>query len=277
MRADYFSGKVAIVTGGASGIGRSLCKGLVRRGIGLVVVADINIEGANDVARAIDSAGGRSVGRHLDVTNCAEMHSLVQEVTSVNGHLDYMFNNAGIGVVGEVRDLDLEHWQQLLSVNLWGAIYGTVSAYQIMVQQRSGHIINISSIAGLVPTPLGTPYATSKHAVVGLSTSLRAEAAGLGVRVSVVCPAFVRTGIYDRNRYVGLRREGPVARVADLRVMEPDSCATAILRGVQQDKAIIVLPARARLIWWMYRFQPGIAQPLLRKLVGDMRRLRIQT
>jgi short-subunit dehydrogenase len=119
-----------------------------------------------------------------------------------------MFNNAGVGLVGEVRDLDLEHWQQLLSVNLWGAIYGTISAYQVMVQQGTGHIINVSSIAGLVPTPLGTPYATSKHALVGLSTSLRAEAAGLGVRVSVVCPAFVRTGIYDRNRYVGLRREG---------------------------------------------------------------------
>lgn len=277
MRANHFQGKVAIVTGGASGIGRSVCKELGRRGTGLVVVADINSEGANEVAQAITLAGGRAVGRHLDVTSSAEMQSLIREVASTNGHLDYMFNNAGIGVVGEVRDLELKDWQHVLSVNLWGAIYGTVSAYQVMVQQGSGHIINVSSIAGLVPTPLGAPYATSKHALIGLSTSLRAEAAGLGVKVSVVCPAFIRTGIYDRNRYVGLRREGAVARVADLRVMEPDSCARVILRGVQQDRAIIVLPAVAHLLWWMYRLWPGIAEPLLRRPVRDMRKLRIKT
>jgi short-subunit dehydrogenase len=104
-----------------------------------------------------------------------------------------MLNNAGIALGGEVRDMDLEHWRRILDVNLWGVIHGTTAAYQVMVKQGFGHIVNTASLGGLIPEPMATAYATTKHAVVGLSTSLRAEAAELRVKVSVVCPGFVQT------------------------------------------------------------------------------------
>ncbi|OGN91974.1 MAG: hypothetical protein A2Z75_05215 [Chloroflexi bacterium RBG_13_50_10] len=210
---NHFKGKVAIVTGGATGIGRAICEELGRSQAKMVIVADINGEGSQEVASAITASGGKARGVHLDVTQAVNVQELVNDTVSQHGQLDYMFNNAGVGVAGEFRHLNPEHWRHVLDVNLWGVIYGTSSAYQVMINQNSGHIINISSLAGLVPLPLGTPYATSKHAVMGFSTSLRIEAARLGVRVSVVCPAFINTGIYDTTPLVGLKREGASIRI----------------------------------------------------------------
>lgn len=268
---DRFKGKTAIVTGGASGIGKALCLELARRGIGLVVVADINREGAESLAGAI---GDQAIARYLDVTRGADVKALVHEIVDLRGSLDYMFNNAGIATAGEVRDLAVEHWQAVLAVNLWGAIHGSTAAYEVMVRQKSGHIINMASMAGLVPLPLSAPYSTSKHAVVGLSTTLRAEGADLGVKVSVVCPAFVKTGIYGAAEYVGVDETGPIERIARLRIMDVDSCARAVLKGVERNKSIITVPLHAGLLWFLYRLQPAMAGPILRKMVRDLRKLR---
>jgi NAD(P)-dependent dehydrogenase (short-subunit alcohol dehydrogenase family) len=124
------------------------------------------------------------------------VQELVDETVRDYGRLDYMFNNAGIGMGGEVRDMDLEHWRRVLEVNLWGVTCGTSAAYEEMVRQGFGHIVNTASLAGLIPLPMVAAYCATKHAVVGLSASLRAEAAALGIKVSVVCPGFVETGIF---------------------------------------------------------------------------------
>ena len=115
-----FDQKVAIVTGGASGIGRALCDELARRGV-LAVVADLNYEGAQAVASAIAANGGRAVAAPLDVTRATDVARLVEDTIATHGRLDYMFNNAGIGVGGEVRDLTLDHWRKCIDVNLWGS------------------------------------------------------------------------------------------------------------------------------------------------------------
>ena len=255
---NRFEDKVAIVTGGATGIGRAICEELGRRQVKMVIAADINGEGAQEVASAIMASGGKARGVYLDVTQAIKMQELVSDTVSQHGQLDYMFNNAGIGVGGEFRHLNLEHWRHVMDVNLWGVIYGTSAAYQVMINQKSGHIINISSLAGLVPLPMGTPYATSKHAVMGFSTSLRIEAARLGIKVSVVCPAFIKTGIYDTTPFVGLKREGAVSELASMRIMSPERCACIILRDVERNKAIIAVPKRARLLWWLHRANPAI-------------------
>ncbi|MCP4591902.1 MAG: SDR family oxidoreductase, partial [bacterium] len=197
-----FQAKIAIVTGGASGIGQALCKELARRGAASVVVADVNAEVAREVAEAITTAGGRARAAELDVTQAEAVQALVEQTVSEHGRLDYMFNNAGIAIEGEVRDMTLDQWRRIVDVNLWGVIYGTTSAYRVMVGQGFGHIVNTSSGAGLAPVALGTAYSATKHAVVGLSTLLRAEGAGLGVKVSVVCPGAIRTGIVDASVYV---------------------------------------------------------------------------
>ena len=211
---DHFENKVAIVTGGASGIGRALCEELGHRGAAMVVVADINAEGAQQVASAITTAGGQARAAHLDVSRADDVQKLINETASEHGRLDFMFNNAGIALGGEVRDTGLEHWQRILDVNLWGVIYGTKAAYQVMVKQGFGHIVNTASLGGLIPEPMATAYATTKHAVVGLSTSLRAEAAELGVNVSVVCPGFVQTRALDTATYVGIKREDAISEMS---------------------------------------------------------------
>ncbi len=267
---NQFEDKVAIVTGGALGIGRSLCQELARKNARMVIVADIDGEGAQQVASDIIASGGRALGAHLDVARGSEVQALVNKTVAEQGRLDYMFNNAGIGVGGEFRHLTLEHWQHVLDVNIWGVIYGSQAAYQVMVSQGYGHIINISSLAGLLPLPLGTPYATSKHAVVGFSTALRIEAARLGIRVSVVCPAFIGTGIYDRTPLVGLKREGVVSELASMRIMSPEQCARIILRDTERNIAIIVVPTRARLFWWLQRANPAIVSFVLAKRLNKL-------
>ena len=97
-----------------------------------------------------------------------------------------MFNNAGIAVAGDSRDLNLDHWRKVTDVNYWGVVYGSKFAFDAMAKQGHGHIVNIASLAGLIPFPTNLPYSATKHAVVGMSMSLRAEGADLGVNVSVV-------------------------------------------------------------------------------------------
>lgn len=271
---DHFKDKVAIVTGGASGIGRSLCEALGQRGA-VVIVADINAEGAQQVASAIIRAGGQARAAQLNVSQAKNVQNLTDETASEYRQLDYMFNNAGIAIVGEVRDMDLEHWRRILDVNLGGVIYGTTSAYQVMSKQGFGHIVNTASVAGLVPNPLLTAYSTTKYAVVGLSTSLRAEAAELGVKVSVVCPGVIRTGIIDAVTVVKVKHEEMIDKLSStFRMMDAADCARCILRGVERNKAIITVTAFARWAWWLYRLHPALLGPIGRKIVKDFRSLR---
>jgi NAD(P)-dependent dehydrogenase (short-subunit alcohol dehydrogenase family) len=273
---DRIENKVAIVTGGASGIGRALCEELGRRGAAVVILADTDTERAEQAASAITTAGGRARAAYLDVSRAKDVQGLIDDTVSEHGRLDYMFNNAGIAIGGEVRDLALEHWQRILAVNLWGVIYGTIAAYQAMTRQGFGHIVNTASLGGLIPEPMATPYATAKHAVVGLSTSLRAEAADLGVKVSVVCPGFVQTRALDAAMYVGIRREDAIAEMSSMRMMAATNCARVVLRGVERNKAIITDGALTRLLWWLHRLSPTILDPLLRKGLDDMRALRVE-
>ena len=267
-----FQNKVALVTGGASGIGRALCEELARGGA-LAVVSDINLEGAEAVAVAIAASGGRAVAARLDVTRAEDVGRLVEDTVREQGRLDYMFNNAGIGVGGEVRDLSLDHWRQAIDINLWGVIYGTSAAYQAMLRQGSGHIVNTASAAGLVGEPGLTAYSLTKSAVITLSTALRAEAEDMGVRVSVVCPGFVDTAIYENAIGVKVDKDEFLAKLPVRLVSAPDA-ARAILRGVERNQVIIVFPFYARLLWWLTRIHPGALRRFHRKTLANLRAMR---
>jgi len=269
---DAFKEKIAIVTGGASGMGRAVCEELSRRG-STVVVADINGEGAGQVASSINQTGGRARAAQVDVTREEEVRKLIDETASEHGRLDYMFNNAGICVVGEERDVSLDHWRSVLDVNLFGVIYGTTAAYSLMVKQGFGHIVNTASLAGLVPATQEISYTASKYAVVGISNALRVEGADLGVRVSVVCPGFVQTGIFDAIVAVNVDKEKLLASVP-FKNMEATKAAQEILRGVARNRAIIVFPSHARIMWWLYRLHPSLLIPVGRKMIRDFRACR---
>ena len=252
--ANPFDGKVAIVTGGASGIGRALCDELCRRGA-LVVVADLDDVRAEEVAQDLSARGGQARAARLDVTDRESVQRVVSDTAADHGRLDYMFNNAAAPWSRtEVRDLPLEPWAQAIDVNLNGVLYGSLAAYEVMVKQGCGHIVNTSSIAGLVGYPTSIHYSATKAAVVNLSYSLRMEAEALGVKVSVVCPG----PVHGKSRYF-------------FRMIGADGAARRILKGVARNRAIIVFPWVARALWLLYRVSPGLLFPLGRKLVRQYR------
>jgi NAD(P)-dependent dehydrogenase (short-subunit alcohol dehydrogenase family) len=264
-----FAGAVAIVTGGASGIGRALGEVLARRGAS-VVLADVQVDLAEDVAAGIRAGGGRATAEGLDVTDFAAMSRLVQDTFQGAGRLDYVFNVAGIGIVGEARYYELEDWYRLLDVNVRGVVHGVQAAYPIMLRQGFGHIVNMASGAGLWPSPFVVGYCATKHAVVGLSTSLRIEAAAAGVRVSVLCPGAVRTpALTVESRYGKVLPPIPPEVLRQMverqRPMSSGRFAEQALRAVARNRAIIVIPAWWRAVWWLNRLSPSLGLYLGRK------------
>jgi NAD(P)-dependent dehydrogenase (short-subunit alcohol dehydrogenase family) len=279
-RADSLRDQVAIVTGGASGIGAALVRALVAGGA-VVVIADTDEAGAQAVADQLSApaaggatapgspaARGASPGlvrtAALDVRDADGVADLVQQTAAEHGRLDLIFNNAGIAVGGLVEELTLDHWNRVIDVNLRGVVHGV---HPLMLSQGHGHIVNTASLAGLVPGPMLAPYAAAKHAVVGLSLALRAEAAARGVRVSVVCPGFVDTPLLSHvNPDLPQTETGSTAvALARLtgRLYDAESLAGDVLRGVARNEAVIVAPARARLAWRMTRYASRLSMRML--------------
>lgn len=267
-----FKDKVAIVTGGASGIGQAVCEELGRRGT-IVVVADLNSERADQVAAGISTAGGQAEAAELDVTQSDQIQKLIDQTVSKHGRLDYMFNNAGINIAGETRDLLPEHWNRVLDINLMGVVHGTRIAYSLMVKQGFGHIVNTASLCGLMPVPLEVPYATAKHAVVGLSTSLRAEGAALGVKVSVFCPGVIQTPLIEKSMAVNSSME-EILSISPLGIMDLNDAVRVLLRGVARNQGMIVCPFDSRMSWMLYRLAPSLMDKLMGKSVLQFREKR---
>jgi NAD(P)-dependent dehydrogenase (short-subunit alcohol dehydrogenase family) len=260
---------VAIVTGGASGIGRALGESLANRGA-KVVLADRQSDLAEDVAAQIRSGGGNATAEELDVTDFAATSRIVQKTFEADGRLDYLFNIAGIGIVGEVRYYELDDWYRQVDVNLRGVIHGVQAAYPIMLRQGFGHIVNMASGAGLWPSPFVVGYCATKHAVVGLSTSLRIEAAAAEVRVSVLCPGAVRTpALTCEAKYSKVLPPIPLDVLRKLveqqHPISPERFAEQALRAVARNRAIIVIPSWWKIVWWLTRLSPGLGLYLGRK------------
>jgi NAD(P)-dependent dehydrogenase (short-subunit alcohol dehydrogenase family) len=265
-----FEGAVAIVSGGASGIGLALGRALARRGAE-VVLADRDEEPAENAAAAIRQEGGRATSASLDVREFAPFRALVEATAERHGRLDFLFNNAGIAIAGEVTDYLVEHWHRLFDVNIRGVSNGVQAAYPIMVQQGFGHLVNTASIAGLMPAPGGVAYCASKHAVVGLSRSLRIEGRRHGVRVSAICPGIIRTAILENaGRYGTMLR--PIDEATQRRLWErlhpldPDEFAKRVLPAVARNKGIILLPGSWRLICWLNQLSPALGDRISRHL-----------
>ncbi|MGB5808905.1 MAG: SDR family oxidoreductase, partial [Polyangiales bacterium] len=196
----------AFVTGGASGIGAALCRALGSAGV-RVCVADLDEVGAHSVASDMISRGHKARALALDVSDRAAFVSAIEEAEAGGVPVDLLVNNAGVGLGGEIRDNTAEDWDRILSVNLYGVIHGVDAVYSRMLERRHGTIVNIASLAGLVAVPGEGPYVASKHAVVGLTKVLAAEASALGVDVCLVCPGVVRTPIYDSSPTRGFDAE----------------------------------------------------------------------
>ena len=267
-----YEGKICVITGAASGIGRALAAELCGRGA-TVVLSDIDGSAADAAATQLRATGAHAESAEVDVTDAGAVATVVENAVEKHGRLDLIFNNAGIAVTGDARDLSLAHWRRVIDVNLMGVVYGSDVAYKVMARQGHGHIVNIASLAGLTPFPTNIPYSTTKHAVVGLSMSLRAEGEALGVGVSAVCPGFIESNIYTASEAVNVPQEMLLDQVPFKKV-PADDAARRILDGVARNKPIIVFPWYAHLIWWLYRLSPRTAAPLGRQAIRDLRKIR---
>lgn len=255
-----WKGAAVLVTGAASGIGLALSKAAARRGA-VVWMTDVDAAGVEEAAQSI---GPSARSAALDVRDAHAVSAMVERVVGESGRIDYLFNNAGIGLGGEAHELSNAHYDRIIDVNIRGVIHGITAAYPIMMKQRSGHIVNTASMAGLVPAPLLAPYVMTKHAVVGLSLSLRAEAATYGVRVSALCPSAVETPILDAEMPADLPQPSwrpNVRRYLTSFGGEPypvDKLAEDTIRGVERNRALIVTPSSARVGVFLYRLFPGL-------------------
>jgi NAD(P)-dependent dehydrogenase (short-subunit alcohol dehydrogenase family) len=251
-----FRGRVAVVTGAASGIGFALAERFAAEGM-RVVLADVEDTALAEAQHRLRSAGAAVAAVRCDVSRADEVERLASESVAAFGAVHVVCNNAGVADTSgaSVWDASLADWEWVVGVNLWGVIHGIRSFVPVLLQQDEGHVVNTASAAGLIPAVLGS-YSVTKHAVVALSEALHAELAAIGARVgvSVLCPGVVATRILDasRNHPLGASPSPAAANPATRHALdgvrqrmstatEPSVIAACVIDAMR-DQRLYVLP-----------------------------------
>lgn len=241
-----FDGKVAVVTGGGSGIGRALVLALAREGA-RVVVADVDAAAAAETLRLAEATGAAGMAVRTDVADRQEVSALASRVFDRYGATHLLCNNAGVVVHGGLESATWEDWQWLVGVNLWGVVHGLLAFLPRMVAGgEGGHVVNTASMAGLIASQGLGVYNTTKYAVVGLSETLAKDLRPHGIGVTVVCPMGVATRIReaDRNRPAALRNAPGAAAGGEVtligRTLDPDDVAVQTLAAVRAGALYVV-------------------------------------
>jgi NAD(P)-dependent dehydrogenase (short-subunit alcohol dehydrogenase family) len=242
---DRLTERVAVVTGGASGIGRALCLGLARKGA-RVVVADVDESGMDGTAAAVKQAGGDAITVRTDVSRLGDVEALADRAYARWGAVHVLCNNAGVAVHGGLESATLRDWEWVMGVNLWGVIHGIeVFVPRMIAQREPGHVVNTGSMAGLIASQGLGIYNTTKYAVVGLSETLQKDLRPYNIGVSVLCPMGVATAIRasERNRPPHLqnpdgRSGGEIELIG--RTLTPEHVAERVLRAILANRLYVI-------------------------------------
>ncbi len=259
------AGKTAAVTGAASGIGRMLALNLVREGCG-VALADIDAQGLEETARL--AAGKAEVSTHVvDVSDRGQVFAFAREAAERHGGVDLVINNAGVCLGDFLDTVPLEDFEWLFGINFWGVVYGTMAFLPYLKLRPEGHVVNISSINGILPNPNNGPYCAAKFAVKGYTETLAQEMHGTKIRVSCVHPGGIRTNIARSARINNALYSLPRERAVRLYEEElfrttADEAARVIIAGIKADRRRILVGSDARVIDLLARLFPVAAVSL---------------
>jgi NADP-dependent 3-hydroxy acid dehydrogenase YdfG len=240
-----FDGKVSVITGAGSGIGRALALDLAGRGARLAI-SDVNDAGLAETVDLVKNAGAREVrSDHLDVADRAAFTAYAEQVVEQFGQVNLVVNNAGVALAGDLVDLEYPDMDWIMGINFWGVVHGTKEFLPHLIASGDGHLVNISSLFGLVSMPGQSMYNAAKYAVRGLSEAVREEmlVAGHPVGVTVVHPGGIKTAIARNARYSDKEDGVESAKFFDknLARMTPERAAEIILKGVEGDKARVLV------------------------------------
>ena len=233
------SNRVAVVTGASSGIGVATAKALAREGYAVALAARRE-DRIKELAEEISAGGGKALPVPTDVGDQASAEALIRTTKEELGSVDVLVNNAGVMLLGPLLGADIEHWQRMVNVNVLGVIYCTHFALPIMQEQGSGHVVNVSSVAGRVARMGSGVYNATKWGVGAFSESLRQEALNYGVRVTIIEPGYVDTELQGHNEHpmVVERMEKDKQQIG--KVLEADDIANAIVYAVQQPEHVSI-------------------------------------
>src|SRR5467141_4929803 len=275
FQMSFLSTGVAVVTGAGSGIGRALAQQLAAAGSALAL-ADIDEPG---LKQTIESLGDRSaaVSTHvMDVAEEASVSAFAEDVRSRHGRVTLLINNAGVSLHGDFEEISLDDFRWLMNINFWGTVYGVKYFLPLLKREERAHIVNLSSVFGLIAPPGQPAYSASKFAVRGFTECLRHELEGTPVRVSCVHPGGIRTAIARRARIgSGVTRTGreeDVARFEKLFRTSPEEAASRILRGVERSEPRILIGSDAYQIDILQRLRPGTYWKTLSGKLKNIRR-----
>lgn len=263
----HFEHKLAVVTGAGSGIGRALAMQLAAAGA-RVALSDIDTKGLAETLAALP-AGTEARGYALDVASREAVYAHAEDVKRDFGAPHIVINNAGVAVVGTVANTDIDEFEWQIGVNLWGVIYGSKAFLPMMLAQREGCIVNLSSVFGLVGYPAQGAYNISKFGVRGFTECLWAELEGTGVRALCVHPGGIKTNIERvarRCRNAGAVEAEFSAKAGNMLTTPPEACAADILKAVRKGKRRVVTGNKSSSLWWLSRMMPNSYPGIVRRL-----------
>lgn len=263
---------IATVTGAGNGIGRALALRLAEEKVVALALADINAEALAETAKMLEGAGLRVTTHVVNVADLAEMQKFAEEVLAVHGRVTHLINNAGVSLFGNVTEVSIEDLHWLMNINFWGTVYGVKLFLPVLLEQPSAHIVNVSSVFGMIAPAGNAAYSASKFAVRGFTEALRHELEGTNVAVSCVHPGGVSTDIARRGRLGA--GAGPSAKEegvkfhAKVSKTTPDEAARQIIRGIKRRSKRILAGRDARLIDVIQRTSPVNYMAVMDKISG---------
>ncbi len=253
-------GKVAVVTGAASGIGRATAVALAREGA-RVAIADVDRAGLAETVKLVEAAGGTVSTYLLDVSSREAVYAFAQEIEGQFGGADIVINNAGVAQVASVEELAYDDFEWVMNIDFWGMVYGSKAFLPQLRKKGGGHIVNVSSIFGLFSVPTQAAYNSAKFAIRGFTEALRHEMRGSGIEVSCVHPGGIKTNILRNARFLQsvqtTERETAMSGFDKLARTTPDEAAQVIIKGIKKNKPRILIGMDAHIIDWFIRLLPG--------------------